>query len=304
MKRNIRMKKKITIAGTYIIFFIGMVLVLYPMAADMWNDYRQKKLISNYESAIEKMEETEYQEQWEKAQSFNRKMETCSPYEDAFGIRDGEMEQTEYWELLNVSGDGIMGYLSIPKINVRLSIYHGTRDDILQTGVGHMNGTSLPVGGVGTHSTLVAHRGLPAARLFTDLDQMTEGDRFYIHILDHTLAYEVCEILPMVEKTDRDAITDALAIREGEDLVTLFTCTPYGVNSHRLIVTGRRIPYEENGKEATVSEKEKVLFSKKYARVCILFVVLVPITAVYGTGKLRKNKKVQKETSNGKGGGK
>ena len=297
------MKKKITTAGIGIIFFIGMALVLYPMAADMWNDYRQKKLISNYEAAVEELEEKEYKEQWEKAQTFNKQMDTCSPYEDAFGICDGEMEQTEYWKILNVSGDGIMGYLSIPKINVRLSIYHGTKDEVLQTGIGHLNGTSLPVGGEGTHCTLVAHRGLPGARLFTDLDQIEEGDRFYIHILDQTLAYEVCEILPMVDKTDREAITKALAIREGEDLVTLYTCTPYGVNSHRLLVTGRRIPHEENGKTENDSEKEASFFTKKYAGVYLIAGVLVLTGVAYGIRKILINKKMQKEKEqDGKGG--
>lgn len=297
------MKKKITTAGIGIIFFIGMALVLYPMAADMWNDYRQKKLISNYEAAVEELEEKEYEEQWEKAQNFNKQMDICSPYEDAFGICDGEMEQTEYWKILNVSGDGIMGYLSIPKINVRLSVYHGTKDEVLQTGIGHLNGTSLPVGGEGTHCTLVAHRGLPGARLFTDLDQIEEGDRFYIHILDQTLAYEVCEILPMVDKTDREAITNALAIREGEDLVTLYTCTPYGVNSHRLLVTGRRIPYEENGKTEKDSEKEASFFTKKYAGVYLIAGVLVLTGVAYGIRKISMNQKIQKEKEqDGKGG--
>ena len=137
-----------------------------------------------------------------------------------------------------------MGYLSIPKINIRLSLYHGTGDDVLQTGVGHLNGTKLPIGGESTHSVLAAHRGLPSARLFTDIDQLYRGDRFYIRILDETLAYEVDQILPMVDKDDTEALEKALQIVEGEDHVTLFTCTPYGVNSHRLLVRGVRVPYE------------------------------------------------------------
>ena len=144
-----------------------------------------------------------------------------------------------------------MGYLSIPKINIKLSIYHGTAEDVLQTGVGHLNGTKLPIGGEGTHSVLSAHRGLPSARLFTDIDQMGRGDKFYIHILDETLAYEVDQVLNMVDKDDMDTLQSALQIEEGKDQVTLFTCTPYGVNSHRLLVRGTRVPY--NGEEEVES---------------------------------------------------
>ena len=137
-----------------------------------------------------------------------------------------------------------MGYLSIPKINIRLGVYHGTAENVLQTGIGHLDGTKLPIGGESTHSVLAAHRGLPSARLFTDVDQLERGDRFYIHILDEILAYEVDQILPMVDKDDMDTLSEALQITEGEDYVTLFTCTPYGVNSHRLLVRGTRVPYE------------------------------------------------------------
>lgn len=164
-----------------------------------------------------------------------------------FGEDGTDIKTTEYWKILNVAGDGVMGYLSIPKINIKLAIYHGTADDVLQTGVGHLNGTKLPVGGESTHSVLAAHRGLPSARLFTDIDQMKKGDMFYIHVLDETLAYQVDEILDMVDKDDRETLDKALQIQQGKDQVTLFTCTPYGVNSHRLLVRGTRVPY--NGEE-------------------------------------------------------
>ncbi len=210
-----------------------------------------------------------------------------------FGEDKGELENTEYWQVLNVANDGIMGYLSIPKIDVKNAIYHGTGDKVLQTGIGHLNGTKLPIGGESTHSVLAAHRGLPTARLFTDIDQLKKGDMFYIHVLDEVLAYQVDQILDMVDKDDHetlegalqieegkdqvkgdmfyihvldevlayqvDQILDmvdkddhetlegALQIEEGKDQVTLFTCTPYGVNSHRLLVRGTRVPY--NGEE-------------------------------------------------------
>ena len=137
-----------------------------------------------------------------------------------------------------------MGYITIPKINIKLSIYHGTSDEVLDTGVGHLNGTKLPIGGEGNHSVLSAHRGLPSAKLFTDIDQLGRGDRFYLHILNEDLAYEVDRVLPMVDKDDYDALEEALKVEEGQDYVTLFTCTPYGVNSHRLLVRGHRIPYD------------------------------------------------------------
>lgn len=137
-----------------------------------------------------------------------------------------------------------MGYITIPKINIKLSVYHGTDEDVLQTGVGHLNGTKLPVGGEGNHSVLSAHRGLPSAKLFTDIDQLKNGDRFYLHILDEDMAYEVDRILPMIDKDDYDALEEALKVEAGQDYVTLFTCTPYGVNSHRLLVRGHRVPYD------------------------------------------------------------
>ena len=140
-----------------------------------------------------------------------------------------------------------MGYMTIPKIHVRLAIYHGVADDVLQTGIGHLEGTGLPIGGEGCHSVLAAHRGLPSAKLFTDLDQMEPGDRFYLHILDEVLAYEVDQVLPMIDKDDLEALMSAMQVVSGEDHVTLLTCTPYGVNSHRLLVRGVRTEY--NGEE-------------------------------------------------------
>ena len=152
-----------------------------------------------------------------------------------------------------------MGYISIPKIQVKLSIYHGTSEEVLQTGVGHLDGTKLPIGGESTHCVLSAHRGLPSARLFTDIDQLEQGDRFYIHVLDEVLAYEVDLIHDMVDKDDVDALSSALAIVDGEDHVTLFTCTPYGVNTHRLLVRGIRVPYNGEEEPAAPAPAEAVV---------------------------------------------
>ena len=245
------MKKKIPGIIFGLMFLIGFGILVYPTVADQWNTYRQSRLISSYERTISDMEPEDFTAEWEKAQAFNDTLTQNSIYGDVFGEEDQELEDTDYWQVLNVGGDGVMGYLSIPKINIKLSIYHGTSDEVLQTGVGHLNGTKLPIGGENTHSVLAAHRGLPSARLFTDIDQLEKGDMFYIHVLDETLAYQVDQILDMVDKDDHETLEKALQIEEGKDQVTLFTCTPYGVNSHRLLVRGTRVPY--NGEEETVS---------------------------------------------------
>lgn len=241
------MKRKISTILFALLFLIGFGILSYPTISDQWNTYRQSQLISDYRQILDTMTPEDYSQQWEAAQSFNASIEHNNLYADVFGMDDEDFTGTEYWKVLNVGGDGIMGYMSIPKINIELAIYHGTGDEVLQTGIGHLNGTKLPIGGESTHSVLAAHRGLPSARLFTDADQLEKGDMFYIHALDRILAYQVDQILPMVDKDDHATLEDALKIEEGKDQVTLFTCTPYGVNSHRLLVRGTRVPY--NGEE-------------------------------------------------------
>lgn len=237
------MKRKISSILFGLLFLVGFAILAYPTVSNQWNTYRQSKLISTYEKAVEEMEPEDFTAEWEKANAFNDTMTYNDLYGDVFGESDTDLKETEYWKVLNVGNDGVMGYLSIPKINVKLAVYHGTADDVLQTGVGHLNGTKLPIGGESTHSVLAAHRGLPSARLFTDIDQLKKGDMFYLHVLDETLAYQVDKILPMVDKDDHETLEDALKIEDGQDYVTLFTCTPYGVNSHRLLVRGTRVPY-------------------------------------------------------------
>lgn len=249
------MKRKIINVLTGLLFLIGFGILVYPTVSNQWNTFRQSRLISSYEAAIEPLTPEDFTAEWEKAQAFNQSFTENNLYEDVFGADDQNLQDMEYWKVLNVAGDGVMGYLSIPKIHVRLAIYHGTGEEVLQTGVGHMNGTKLPIGGVGTHSVLAAHRGLPSARLFTDIDQLQIGDQFYIHILDETLAYAVDQILPMVEKDDMETLTAAMQNDPTADQVTLFTCTPYGVNSHRLLVRGSRVPYMgEEEAEHSVTE--------------------------------------------------
>lgn len=251
------MKKKIPGIIFGLMFLIGFGILIYPTVADQWNTYRQSRLISSYERTINEMEPEDFRAEWEKARAFNDTLTQNSIYGDVFGEEDQELEDSQYWKILNVGGDGVMGYLSIPKINIKLSIYHSTGDEVLQTGVGHLNGTKLPIGGESTHSVLAAHRGLPSARLFTDIDQLENGDMFYIHVLDETLAYQVDQILDMVDKDDVDTLEKALQIEGGKDQITLFTCTPYGVNSHRLLVRGTRVPY--NGEEEAATPVDTML---------------------------------------------
>ena len=241
------MKRKISGILFGLMFLLGFAILIYPTVSNQWNTYRQNQLISSYEELIGKMAEEDFTKEWEKAKAFNDTIIHNNIFGDVFGENGDDIKNTEYWQILNVGNDGVKGYVSIPKINVKLSIYHGTADDVLQTGIGHLNGTKLPIGGESTHSVLAAHRGLPSARLFTDIDQLERGDMFYIHVLDETLAYQVDQILDMVDKDDNETLQKVLQIEEGQDYVTLFTCTPYGVNSHRLLVRGTRVPY--NGEE-------------------------------------------------------
>ncbi len=239
-----------------LLFLIGFGILAYPTISNQWNTYRQSQLISSYNNKVEEMTPEDFSQEWQKAEDFNATITQNNLYGDVFGEDDGDLKNTDYWKVLNVADDGVMGYLSIPKINIKLAIYHGTADDVLQTGVGHLNGTKLPIGGDSNHTVLAAHRGLPSAKLFTDIDQLEAGDKFYIHVLDEVLAYQVDQILPMVDKDDHETLEDALKIEDGKDQVTLFTCTPYGVNSHRLLVRGTRVPYngEEDASAETVTD--------------------------------------------------
>ena len=209
--------------------------------ANQWNSYRQSRLISTYEGQVSDLENgdgIDYEAEWERARAYNASL-LPSILPDSFAIAQASDEpDSEYMASLNLTGDGMMGIVEIPKIAIKLPIYHGTSDEVLQQAAGHLEGSSLPIGGESTHAVISAHRGLPSASLFTDLDQMKIGDHFLIHVLDNTLCYEVDQIL-VVEPED----TDALAVEEGEDLVTLLTCTPYGVNTQRLLVRGHRVDY-------------------------------------------------------------
>ena len=192
------MKKKISAILFGLLFLVGFGILIYPTVSNQWNTYRQSQLISNYQSVVQDMTPEDFTQEWERAEAFNATITQNNLYSDVFGESTTDLQSTEYWKILNEAGDGIMGYLSIPKINIKLAIYHGTADDVLQTGVGHLNGTKLPIGGESTHCVVAAHRGLPSAKLFTDIDQLRNGDKFYIHVLDQVLAYEVDQILSIL----------------------------------------------------------------------------------------------------------
>lgn len=224
----------------FLVFLTGAGILFYPTVSDMWNYYRNQHLITEYSQAVETLESEDYSQIWEEAREYNES-HRVNQIVDAFDEEENDyMPSHPYDQLLNPAGNGIMGYLEIPKINVRLAVYHGTGIDALENGCGHIEGTSLPIGGTGTHTVLSAHRGLPSAKLFTDLDQLEVGDIFIIRVLDENLAYEVDQVLTVLPQE-----VEALAIEENEDLATLVTCTPYGVNSHRLLVRGHRTEYVE-----------------------------------------------------------
>lgn len=287
------MKKKISAILFGLLFLVGFGILIYPTVSNQWNTYRQSQLISNYQSVVQDMTPEDFTQEWERAEAFNATITQNNLYSDVFGESTTDLQSTEYWKVLNEAGDGVMGYLSIPKINIKLAIYHGTADDVLQTGVGHLNGTKLPIGGESTHCVVAAHRGLPSAKLFTDIDQLRNGDKFYIHVLDQILAYEVDQILPMVDKDDHETLENALKIEEGKDQVTLFTCTPYGVNSHRLLVRGTRVPY--NGEEeVTGSVADTMLHAIQnyymlYLLLGIAITVLIIVIMKVASGRKQRN---------------
>ncbi|WP_231129436.1 class C sortase [Bifidobacterium choloepi] len=223
----------LTIVAMILLLLVGVGLILYPSIADAWNRHVSSKAVAGYVEAVENMSTEERDAQLAKANAYNAAL--VGRGTSRFIPTDAEHE--EYESILDVTGTGIMGYVTIPKISVRVPIYHGTSDTVLQIAAGHLEGSSLPVGGPSTHAAISGHTGLPSALLFTGLDRLKEGDTFTITVFDEVLTYEVSEI-NVVEPTD---VSD-LEIKEGEDLVSLITCTPYGVNSHRLIVTGHRIP--------------------------------------------------------------
>lgn len=225
------MKKHISTLLLIAVFLIGLSLLLYPTLSDYWNSFHQSRAITSYAEQVSNLDQDEYEELWADAIRYNA---TLSERGNAFTLT--EEQEKQYEQLLNLGGTGEIGYIEIPSISVALPIYHGTEDTVLQHAIGHLEWSSLPVGGIGSHCVLSGHRGLPSAKLFTNLDKLAEGDTFILRVLDEVLTYEVDQIL-IVEPQD----VDALQIIDGGDYCTLVTCTPYGINTHRLLVRGHRI---------------------------------------------------------------
>ena len=226
-----------------LVLLAGLSLLLYPSVSDYWNSLHQSRAIASYAEGVAHLDEGRYEELWEAAKAYN---ESLLERNSAYVLT--EEQKTEYEKLLDVSGSGVMGYIEIPVINCTLPVYHGTDEAVLQIAVGHLEWSSLPVGGESTHCVLSGHRGLPSAKLFTHLDKLVVGDVFMLRILDEVLTYEVDQIL-IVEPQE----VGALGIIEGQDLCTLVTCTPYGVNTHRLLVRGHRIETVEEAKVVRVT---------------------------------------------------
>ena len=226
-----------------LILLAGLSLLLYPSVSNYWNSLHQTRAIATYAEEVANLDNDAYDQLWQDAASYNQSLLTRS---NTYLLSDEQ--KAEYARLLDVSGLGVMGYIEIPEIDVSLPIYHGTEESVLQIAVGHLEWSSLPVGGESTHCVLSGHRGLPSAKLFTNLDKLREGDTFLLRVLDEVLTYEVDQIL-IVEPQE----TAALQIEEGKDYCTLVTCTPYGINTHRLLVRGHRIDNIEEAKTVRVT---------------------------------------------------
>ncbi|MGM9650510.1 MAG: class C sortase [Faecousia sp.] len=243
------MKKKGKKKGNFItlllvlVLLAGLSLLLYPSVSNYWNSFHQTRAIATYSEDVANLDQEKYDEIWKAAQEYNAAL---AEQGTIFSLNDAQ--RARYESLLDVTGLGIMGYIEIPSIGCTLPIYHGTEESVLQIAVGHLEWSSLPVGGTGSHCVLSGHRGLPSAKLFTDLDKLTEGDVFVLRVLDEVLTYEVDQILIVEPKQ-----TDQLEIVSGKDYCTLVTCTPYGINTHRLLVRGHRVDNIEQANTVRVT---------------------------------------------------
>ncbi len=269
------MKKNRSTIVLSIIFLIGLAVLLYPTASDYWNQFHQTRVIEDYSSVVEEVDTEAYEKMLDEARAYNA---TLTEKNSQYSMTEENVK--DYERMLDLDGTGIMGVIEIPRINVKLPIYHGTDDSVLAFAVGHLNWSSLPTGGPGTHIVLSGHTGLPTAKLFTDLDRLKEGDTFTITVLNEVLTYQVDQI-EVVEPTD----TDSLLIEDGKDYCSLVTCTPYGINSHRLLVRGVRVPTPEEPVKPTVAERvERFTMTPQFILagggglgILILILLLLPV---------------------------
>lgn len=274
------MKKHFSTIIIILIFLIGLGVMLYPTVSNLINQKNSTKLIQNYDSRVKSLTKDDSKALLDAAYRYNEILGKSLSLPKEGGLEG-------YDNLLNIAGNGIMGYVAFADINVRLPIYHGTKESNLQVGVGHMSQTSLPVGGEGTHSVITGHRGLPSAKLFTDLDKIKIGNVFYIYILNEVLAYQVDQILT-VEPED----TKSLSIEKGKDYLTCVTCTPYGINTHRLLIRGTRVSYESTIAEKVRMRGDAVILDPYFVAPVLAAPVLLTLLGVL-LFKLKKNKKRQ-----------
>lgn len=259
-----KLKRNALVIG---LLLIGLLILFYPAYSNLFNQMRAHKTVVNYHETVDKKSNSTRKLELAKAREYNLRL-IGEKVPESFAKRIGIKHDAEYEGVLNPSGNGMIGVISIPSIDVELPIYHYTTKEILQKGAGHLFGSSLPVGGENTHSVITAHRGLPSAKMFTDLDEVKIGDNFFIEVLDQKIAYKVDKI-----KTVKPEDTKDMKITEGEDFVTLVTCTPYGQNTHRLLVRGHRIPYKIGDEN-----KEKVHHKIPWAHIfCILLGIFIAI---------------------------
>ena len=279
------MKKKLSNIVIILVFVAGLSLLVYPFVANKWNSYRQERLISNYEKIVsQKSDSIDYDKEMEKAQAYNDALAPHILPDSFIKAENQKSEDKSYTSALDLAGDGMMGTVEIPKIDIRLPIYHTTTEEVLAKAAGHLEGSSLPVGGKNTHAVISAHRGLPSATLFTDLDQLKKGDHFLVHVLNKTLCYKVDSIV-VTEPDD----TSALAVQEGKDLVSLLTCTPYGVNTQRLIVTGHRVAYHKDA----VSKEKKNGFTSLHTNYLLWVIVGLVVTGGFIFILYKRDKKMR-----------
>ena len=267
-----------------LILLIGAGLIAYPSFANWWNSFHQSRAVASYAETAANMNTEEYERIISKAQAYNRKLSRSG----ILWTLD-EDEEKEYKEQLDIGTSGIMGYIDIPKIDVMLPIYHGIDESILQVAVGHIPGTSLPVGGEGSHCVVSGHRGLPSARLFTDIDKLVEGDTFTITVLNKTLTYEVDQIRTVLPTDLSD-----LQIEKGKDYVTLVTCTPYGINTHRLLVRGHRIE-NADGDASVIADALQIepIYIAPFIAVPILILLIIGMFIMTGMRTRRRREKRQ-----------
>lgn len=289
------MKKRTSKIFTGILFLAGFSLLLYPFVANEWNNHRQKQLISSYEEEVAAKEASgtiDYQAEKEAAVNYNNAL-LPSILPDSFANVKEQGKDDAYTSCLNIIGTGVMGTVEIPKINITIPVFHTTEEEVLKTAAGHLEGSSLPIGGENTHAVISAHRGLPSAALFTDLDKMEKKDHFLLHVLDETLCYEVDKISTVKPEDTKD-----LEVEDGRDLVTLLTCTPYGVNSHRLLVRGHRVPYEP---ELLLDEKIPLSNMSLHTNYLLWVVAGLFVTAVFCLFLYRKERRLATASAGGGG---